>query len=145
MSVKAHLDEFNKIIMDLKNIDIKIDDEDQVIIVLCSLLASYEHFVMTLLYGKDTISMKDVKASLHSRELRKKVFGEEGEGQTESLFMGGRTNEKGYESDKSRSRSKSRGKGKMRCFRCKEYDHMRRDSNRKKGNNPITTLVDEQE
>lgn len=34
MSLKAHLNKFNKIIIDFKNIDIKIDDEDQVIIVL---------------------------------------------------------------------------------------------------------------
>jgi len=67
MSVKAHLDEFNKIIMNFKNIDIKIDDEDQAIIVLYCLSVSYEHFVTTLLYEKDTISIEDVKASLHYR------------------------------------------------------------------------------
>lgn len=40
MSLKAHLNEFNKIIMDLKNIDINVDDENQVIIVLCFLPSS---------------------------------------------------------------------------------------------------------
>ena len=32
MHLCDHLDEFNKILMDLKNIDIKVDDEDQALI-----------------------------------------------------------------------------------------------------------------
>lgn len=59
-SLEAHFYEFNKIIVNLKNINIKIDDEDQVIIVLCSLPASYGHFITSLLYGKDTISMENI-------------------------------------------------------------------------------------
>lgn len=37
---KSHIDKFNKIIVDLKINDIKIDDEDRAIIFLCYLLAS---------------------------------------------------------------------------------------------------------
>lgn len=43
----------------------------------CSLLLSYEHFVTILHSINDTNFMDDVKASLHSRELRK-VYREEG-------------------------------------------------------------------
>lgn len=54
MPIKESIDELIKIIMDFKN----IDDEDQALIVLCSLPPSYEHFVITLPYGKDTIFME---------------------------------------------------------------------------------------
>src|SRR3954471_14684521 len=69
--VKQHLDVFNSIIMDLENIDIKVESEDQALIVLCSLPASYETFVDTLLYGKDTISFDDVSSALKSKKLKK--------------------------------------------------------------------------
>src|SRR5436190_11611011 len=69
--LKQHLDVFNSIIMDLGNIDIKVESEDQALIVLSPLLASYESFVDTLLYGKDTISLDDVSNALKSKELKK--------------------------------------------------------------------------
>src|SRR3954470_8632181 len=52
-AVKEHLDVFNSIIMDLGNVDIKVDSEDQDLILLCSLPRSYDAFVETLLCGKD--------------------------------------------------------------------------------------------
>jgi hypothetical protein len=48
--VSNHLDEFNRIILDLKNIDCKLDDEDHVLILLCSLPTPFEHFIDTILY-----------------------------------------------------------------------------------------------
>src|SRR5205809_7082755 len=69
--VKQHRDVFNSIIMDLGNIDIKVESKDQVLIVLSSLPASYETFVDTLLYGKDTISLDDVSSELKSKKLKK--------------------------------------------------------------------------
>src|SRR5256886_17428717 len=70
--LKQHLDVFNSIIMDLRNIDIKVESEDQALIVLSSLLASCESFVDTLLCGKDTISLNDVSNALKSKALKKK-------------------------------------------------------------------------
>ena len=55
MPIKNHLDELNKILIDLKNIDVRIDEEDQALILLCSLPHSFENFVNSMLYGKDTL------------------------------------------------------------------------------------------
>ncbi|GKV31442.1 hypothetical protein SLEP1_g40128 [Rubroshorea leprosula] len=75
-SIKDHLDEFNKLILDLKNIDVKIKDEDQAIFVLCSLPDSYDNFVETHLHSRNQLFMEDVEAALNSRELKKKVSGD---------------------------------------------------------------------
>ena len=70
--IKDHLDELNKILMDLKNIDVRIDEEDQALILLCLLPSSFENFINSMLYGRDTLSLKDVKSVLHFKELRQK-------------------------------------------------------------------------
>ena len=70
--LRKHLDEFNKIVLELNNIGVKIDEEDQGIILLSSLPKSFEHFVDTILYGKETLTMADVKSALNSKEIQKK-------------------------------------------------------------------------
>ena len=64
-----HLDDYNKIILDLNNLGVKIEDEDQAIILLSSLPKMYEHFVDTILYGKEPLTMTGVKAALNSKEI----------------------------------------------------------------------------
>ena len=69
----------------------KIEDEDQALILLCSLPNSYENFVDTMLYGRTTITVNDLKDSLMSKELKRKIsVGEEVS--SSGLFVGrGRT------------------------------------------------------
>lgn len=56
-SIEEHLDEFNKIILDLANIDIIIDEEDRSIMLLSSLDTSYANFKITILYGKECLTL----------------------------------------------------------------------------------------
>ncbi|GJW86966.1 hypothetical protein Tco_0162306 [Tanacetum coccineum] len=59
-----HIDEFNKLILDLANINIEIEDEDQTLMLLTSLSSSYENFVETLFYRRESLTMKDVLVKL---------------------------------------------------------------------------------
>jgi len=43
---------------DLDKINVKIDDDDQALLLLCSLPPSYKHFRANMIYGRDTISIK---------------------------------------------------------------------------------------
>ncbi|GKV35094.1 hypothetical protein SLEP1_g43407 [Rubroshorea leprosula] len=124
-SIKDHLDEFNKLILDLKNIDVKIEDEDRAIIVLCSLPDSYDNFVETHLHSRDQLSMEDVKAALNSRELKKKVSGDKSGDQAAGLVIRGRQNNRTF-NKRGKSRSKSRAKH-ARCYECNEMGHFKKN------------------
>ncbi|KAH9800547.1 Integrase catalytic domain-containing protein [Citrus sinensis] len=73
VTMKDHVDEFNKLILDLENVNIILEDEDRALILLSSLPESYEHFVDTLFYGKQTFTLKDVKNALESKDLKKRA------------------------------------------------------------------------
>jgi len=61
--------------MELRDIDVNIEDEDAAMILLASLPPSYESFVNSLSVGKEFVTMEEVKSSLYSRELRSKAPG----------------------------------------------------------------------
>ncbi|GKB24387.1 retrotransposon protein, putative, ty1-copia subclass [Tanacetum coccineum] len=71
--LSEHIDEFKKLIGDLANIDVDIDDEDQALMLLTSLPSSYDNFVETLLYGRESFTLGDVLSSLNSWELKKRT------------------------------------------------------------------------
>ena len=68
-SLKEHIDELKYIMMELHNIDVKIEYEDRAMILLAFLLTSYGNFVSSLSVGKDSIKLEEFKSSLYSREL----------------------------------------------------------------------------
>ena len=55
--------------LDLTSIGAKIEEEDHTIILLISLPKIYDNFVDTMLFGKQTLTMAEVKAALNSKEL----------------------------------------------------------------------------
>ena len=54
--IQSHLDEFNSIINDLENLDVKTDDEDKAILLIVSLPPSYQQFKEIMLYGNYPVS-----------------------------------------------------------------------------------------
>ncbi|GKA07713.1 retrovirus-related pol polyprotein from transposon TNT 1-94 [Tanacetum coccineum] len=110
--ISEHIDEFNKIVLDLANIEVKFEDEDLALLLLTSLPASYEHFVDTLLYGREALTLEDVMATLNSKEIK----------------------ERDSRQSRGKSRSKSRD-GRLKCYICQSEDHLKRNcpkNNRKK-------------
>ncbi|GJV72340.1 retrovirus-related pol polyprotein from transposon TNT 1-94 [Tanacetum coccineum] len=98
--------------------------------ILC--LASYEHFVDTLLYGREALTLEDVMATLNSKEIkeRSKAKGDDGEG----LYVRGIIDRKDSRQSRGKSRSKSRGV-RLKCYICQSEDHLKRNcpkNNRKK-------------
>ncbi|KAJ4704584.1 Retrovirus-related Pol polyprotein from transposon TNT 1-94 [Melia azedarach] len=75
MPLRDHLDQLSTILLELRNIDVKVEDEDAALILLVSLPLSYENFVQSFIVGKDTVSLEEVRSSLHTRELRHKAIG----------------------------------------------------------------------
>ena len=53
----------------MRNLDVKIYDEDVALILLVSLPNSYENFVESFVVGKDPLILEEVKVALYTREL----------------------------------------------------------------------------
>ena len=130
--LKPHLDEFCSIVMDLQNIDVKLDDEDLAIYLLCSLPPSYKNFRETLLYGRDNLSSDDVKNALTQRDLIDTQLSQKSPSNaSDGLFVRGRSQEKGSTSgsgNKGKGRSKSVRPNKNKtCNYCKLKGHIKKD------------------
>jgi hypothetical protein len=120
--------EFNKILDDLENIEVHLEDEDKVILLLCALLRSFESFKDIMLYGKEgTVTLEKVQAALRTNELTKSKnlrTDEKGEGLSVSRRNGGgRGNQR-----------KSGNKSKFKCFNYNKMGHFMEDCPEINGN-----------
>ncbi|GKA86991.1 retrovirus-related pol polyprotein from transposon TNT 1-94 [Tanacetum coccineum] len=140
--ISEHIDEFNKIVLDLANIEVKFEDEDLALLLLTSLPTSYEHFVDTLHLWREALTLEDVMATLNSKEIkeRSKAKGDDGEG----LYVRGITDRRDSSQSRGNLRSKSRG-GRLKCYIFQSDDHLKRNcqkNNRKKSTGYV--MKDEQ-
>nr|GEY69849.1 hypothetical protein [Tanacetum cinerariifolium] len=106
--LSEHIDEFNKLIGDLTNIDVDIDNVNQALMLLTSLPHSYDNFVEALLYGREPLNLEDVLSSLNSRELKKRTGAkDDGDG----LYVKGRSDHQGNQRRIVRNRSRKKSTG----------------------------------
>ncbi|KAK9066710.1 hypothetical protein SSX86_014033 [Deinandra increscens subsp. villosa] len=131
-SIEEHIDDFNKIVIDLENIENSIDDEDQAILFLASLPSSYMHFVDTMMYGRETISMEEVISALNSKELQRRIEGKD-EVNSDGLLVRGRGEYRGNKK-KPGYRSKSKSQKPFKCFICGSEKHLKRECPERKKN-----------
>ena len=67
------MNNYTKLLTDLVNVDVAIEEEDKALILLNSLPnEEYEIFILTLINGKQILNYSDVLAALVNYELRKK-------------------------------------------------------------------------
>ena len=70
---------------EVMSLDVKIDEEDRALLLLCSLSGSYDGLIITLVYGKKILNYEEIVGVLRSNEQRKKIY--KGDSKSEILAM----------------------------------------------------------
>ena len=82
-SLEEHLTTFKEIVTDLETLEVKYEEEDLGLMLLCSLPNSYVTFKDTILYSRDTLTLNEVYEALFSKDKMKQlIVGTEAHGDT---------------------------------------------------------------
>ena len=68
-----HIFTFKEIVADLETMEVRYDEEDFMLILLCSLPSSYITFRDIILYSRDTLTLEEVYEALRSKEMMKQL------------------------------------------------------------------------
>src|ERR1041385_4016445 len=66
-SMMSHLSVFKEIVSDLQTMEVKCEDEDLGLLLLCSLPSSFANFRDTILYSRDDLTLAEVYEALHQK------------------------------------------------------------------------------
>ena len=119
---EEHLTMFKDIVIDLQTLEVKYEDEDLGLILLCSMPSSYAIFRDTILYSRDTLTLDEVYDVLFSNEKMKQLV-VESEARGEGLSVRGRPQAR-FSSDEHRGRLISKN-AKKTCNYCKKKGHIK--------------------
>ncbi|CAD6256626.1 unnamed protein product [Miscanthus lutarioriparius] len=132
-SVMSHIAEFKKIVADLVSMEVKYDDEDLGLLLLCSLPNSYANFRDTILLSRDELTLKEVYEAFQSREKMRGMVQNDGtpSSKGDALHVRGRTENRssndgndGRKNYERRGRSKSKPHGNKKFYvYCKLTNH----------------------
>jgi hypothetical protein len=121
-SVTKHLNAFNTLVSQLIYVDIKLEEEDKCITLLCSLPDSWDNLVVAIgsTNQQSALKFEDVVASLLSEEMRRKSMGEHN---MDALMVRGHSKERRNKFTGGRSKSRGRSKSlgdplKKVCWKC---------------------------
>ena len=106
--------------------NVKISDEDKAIFLLSSLPKSYEGFVNTMLFGKTTLTLEDVMASLSSKEIQKNNEYEMSNGDVLVARIKQNKDQKNKNQGKRHGKNQentNKKKKKRKCFYCRKEGH----------------------
>ena len=113
--IDENIDEFTKLVLDLESLGVRIEDEDQAVILLNSLPKVFDLFRDNLKYSKDLLSLECVVSAIHAKEMDIRAEGIEitsGEG----LAIHGRPKKRNNNQKENHCRSKSKLKFRRKCF-----------------------------
>ncbi|MFQ6631422.1 hypothetical protein Gotur_009337 [Gossypium turneri] len=85
--LRDRISQFITLLNDLRNVEVKIKDEDQAMLLLCSLPSSYKSFRETLIYGREKLSFEDVKGHLLSKDKLKNEFGSDSKADRQASIL----------------------------------------------------------
>ena len=72
-TLDQHINVCNQIISDLNRVDVKFEEEDMALTLLNSLPESFENFVTTLMWGKETRELEEITSVLITFNQRRKA------------------------------------------------------------------------
>ena len=125
MSISTPIDEFNKLFVDLLNLDETFKDDCKAMLLIGSLPDELGHLCITLIHGKEKLSFEEVYPAFFNYEIRKKDQREHLDELVEALTVRGHNQNKKWEK-KGKVTSKSR-LGKDECAFCHEEEHWKKD------------------
>ena len=99
---------YTKLLTDLVNVNVTIDEEDKAVILLNSLpYEEYETFTLTLINGRQNLSYNEVSATLVNYEIRRQNrLSSHGSTSAEALAVRGRSSNRNGKGDRGRSKSR---------------------------------------
>jgi ribosomal protein S27E len=122
--ITDHLNTFNTLIVQLTSMEVKFEDEDKAITLLCSLPESWDNLVTSISFSSTKVLDYDsVVGALLAKEMRRKSSKETST--SEAMMVRCRTKEHN-ERIFSRSNSRHR-KSKAKCLYCGKTGHLKKD------------------
>ena len=125
-----HLNTFNQVMVDFGKLDLKLEDVDKAMILLCSLPSSYEHVKTTLTCGRETITLEETMSALVSHNQRRMADQENSQADGLVAYKGKDHEDRGRRQNRQhggKRGGRSKSKKRVQCYKCQQFGHMRRE------------------